>query len=136
MAIIWALKKVLNYLLCQKFKLFTDYEALKYVINMRDPYRRITRWMNTFAEYDFEIVYRPGSKNANADYLSRPTYVEGIALHVSLGSGLDVAKQDLMTGTIESETLKIRKATKVQSKNYVIPGRNLYRGIRGNDSKY
>ena len=53
---------------------------------MKDPHAIIARWMGTFAEYDFDIAYRPGSKNAGADYLMRPTYVEGIVLHVSLGS--------------------------------------------------
>ncbi len=37
LAIVFALKKFRHYLLCEKFKLFTDHEALKYVINTRDP---------------------------------------------------------------------------------------------------
>ena len=37
LAIVFALKKFRHYLLCQKFKLYTDHQALKYVINMRDP---------------------------------------------------------------------------------------------------
>ena len=41
LAIVFALKKFRHYLLCQKFKLFTDHEALKYVINNRDPHGRI-----------------------------------------------------------------------------------------------
>lgn len=48
---------------------------MKHVLNMRDPHQRIARWMNLFAEFDFEILYRPTDKKANADYLSRP--VEG-----------------------------------------------------------
>ncbi len=126
-AITFALKKFPHYLLCQKFKLFTDHEALKYVINMKDPHGRIARWMSTFAEYDFDRAYRPGSKNANADYLSRPTDVESIVLYLSLGSVLDAVKQYLKTGTIEAESPNVRKATKIRSKNYVIYSRNLYR---------
>ncbi len=38
LAIIFALKKFRHYLLCQKFKLFTDHEALKYVINMKEAH--------------------------------------------------------------------------------------------------
>ena len=112
---------------CAKFKLFTDHEALKYIINMKEQHGRIFRWMSTFAEYDFDIAYRRESKNANADYLSRPKEVGGIVLHVSLGSGLDVVKQYLMTGTIEARTPSIRKATKIRSQNYVIYSRNLFR---------
>ncbi len=84
LAIIFALKEFRHYFLCQKFKLFTDHEALKYVINRKDPHGRIARLMSTFAEYDFDIAYRPGSKNANADYLSRPTDAEDIILRVLL----------------------------------------------------
>ena len=60
LAIVFALKKFRHYLLCQKFKLFTDHEALKYVINDRDPHGRIARWISIFSEYDFEVVYSGG----------------------------------------------------------------------------
>ncbi len=72
--------------------------------------------MSTFAEYDFDIANRPGSKNANADYLSRQTDVEEIFLRVFLGSGLDAVKQYLMTETIEAEKPSVRKTTKIRSK--------------------
>ncbi len=98
---------------------------------MKDPRGGIARWMSTSAEYDFDIAYRPGSKNANADYLSRPTDIEGIVLRVSLGSGLDAVKQYLLAGTIEAETPSIRKATKIRSKYYVIYGRNI-QGVQKN----
>ncbi len=32
---------------------------------------RIQRWALTLAAYDYKIVYKPGSKHANADMLSR-----------------------------------------------------------------
>ncbi len=67
LAIIFAYKKFRHYFLCQKFKLFTDRDALKYVINMNDPHGKIARWMSSLTEYDFGIAYHPGSKNANAD---------------------------------------------------------------------
>lgn len=69
LGIFFALKTFRHYWLCQKFNLFTDHLALKYVINLRDPHSRIARWMSLFAEFDFEIEYRPGVNNANADYL-------------------------------------------------------------------
>lgn len=67
-----ALKNFRHFLLCQKFTLYNDHEALKHVINMREPYGRIARWRSIFAAFGFEIEYRTGNKNANADYLSRP----------------------------------------------------------------
>lgn len=61
-----------HYLLCQKLTFYINREALKYVINMRDTHGSIAIWMSMFAEDDFEIKYRPGEKNSNVDYLSRP----------------------------------------------------------------
>ena len=70
--ITFALKKLRHYLLSQRFKLYTDNQALKYVINPRKPHVRIARWMCLLAEFDLEVVYRPGEKSSNADYPSRP----------------------------------------------------------------
>ena len=53
---VFALKKFRHYILCQKFKYFTDNEALKYVINDRDPHGRIDRWIGIISEYDFEVM--------------------------------------------------------------------------------
>ncbi len=94
---------------------------------MKDLDGKISRRMSTFAEYDFDIAYRPVSNVTNADYLARPTDVGGIVLHVPLGSDFDAVKQYLITGTIEAETSSTRKATKIRSKSYVIYDRNLYR---------
>ncbi len=47
--IVFSFKTFPHYLLCQKFKLFTDHESLKYVINKRDPYGKIAKWMIVFA---------------------------------------------------------------------------------------
>ena len=56
LGVIFALKKFRHYLLCKKFKLYTDHEALKHVLNMKDPHGRIARWLSLLTEFDFEIV--------------------------------------------------------------------------------
>ena len=38
LAVVFALKKFRHYRLCKKFKLFTDYEPLNYVVNNKDPH--------------------------------------------------------------------------------------------------
>ncbi len=83
LTIIFVLKKLSCYFLYLKFKLFTDLEALKYVMDMKEPDERMNRWMTTFAENLFGIAHNPGSKSQNKYYLSRPTDVEGIVLNVS-----------------------------------------------------
>ena len=60
--VIFVSKKFRHYQLCQPFKLYTDDQALKCVINLRDHNGRIARWMSLFAEFNFEIVYYPGDK--------------------------------------------------------------------------
>jgi hypothetical protein len=41
------------------------------VPNERQESKTILRWSLTLQQYDFEIKYRSGDKNANADALSR-----------------------------------------------------------------
>ncbi len=72
LAVLFALKNFRHYLTSNKSKLYTDYQALEYVLKMKDPHGRIARWFTLPAEYDFEICYRAGRGNACADYLSRP----------------------------------------------------------------
>jgi len=36
-----------------------------------DPSSRLLRWRFRLEEYDYEIVYKPGVRNTNADALSR-----------------------------------------------------------------
>ncbi len=55
LCVIFALKKFRHYLASNRFKLYTDYQALKYVFNMKDPHGRIACWFTLLAEYDFEI---------------------------------------------------------------------------------
>jgi hypothetical protein len=40
-------------------------------MNVKDPGSRLLRWRILLAEYDYEIIYKKGSQNTNADALSR-----------------------------------------------------------------
>jgi hypothetical protein len=40
-------------------------------MSVKDPGSRLLRWRIQLEEYDYEIVYKPGTQNANADALSR-----------------------------------------------------------------
>lgn len=40
-------------------------------MSLNDPGSRLTRWTIKLSEYDFEVIYRPGKANSNADALSR-----------------------------------------------------------------
>ena len=62
-----------------RFTLITDHKALQWLLNSYtiNDNKRITRWRMTLQEYQFDIKYRAGSRNKNADFLSRlPEYLK------------------------------------------------------------
>ena len=76
LALIFGVKKFHNYLYGRKFTLYTDHKPL---VNLFAHDRaipamaaaRIQRWALTLSAYEYDIVYREGLANANADAMSR-----------------------------------------------------------------
>jgi hypothetical protein len=60
------------YLYSDKFIIFTDNIALKWLLNLEKPSGRFTRWSIMLSQFEFEIRDRPGKANSNADMLSGP----------------------------------------------------------------
>lgn len=58
-------------ILGRKFKIQSDYQALKWLKNVKDPSSRLMRWRLRLEEYDYEIEYKNGKENTAADTLSR-----------------------------------------------------------------
>lgn len=50
---------------------YTDHRNLQYMKTVRQLTQRQMRWMLFFAEFDFIVMFRPGSENRKADSLSR-----------------------------------------------------------------
>lgn len=71
LSIVWAVKHFRPYLLGREFKIFTDHQPLTWLFNVKDPGSRLMRWRLKLAEYNYEVVYKPGVTNTNADALSR-----------------------------------------------------------------
>jgi hypothetical protein len=71
LAILWACKHFRPYLLGRKFQIVTDHKGLTWIFNVKDPSSRLMRWKLLLEEYDYEIQYKAGQKNCNADSLSR-----------------------------------------------------------------
>jgi len=70
---VYALQKIMHYLLGSHFKMYIDHSALKYLVNKTMFGGRICRWILLFQEYDFEVIVKPGKLNAGPDHLSRVT---------------------------------------------------------------
>ena len=71
LAIIYALNLWKVYL-CKKFKIITDAKAITYITTHKSPNPRLVRLMIFIQGFDFELIYRKGSDNQVADFLSRP----------------------------------------------------------------
>lgn len=71
LAIVWSIKHFRPYLYGRKFKIYTDHRPLQWLFNAKDPSSRLVRWRLLLEDYDFEIIYKEGRLNNNADALSR-----------------------------------------------------------------
>jgi hypothetical protein len=72
-AIMYALEKWRPFLLGNHFKVFTDHRSLVHFKSQPNLNQRQLRWMEKAADYDCEILYKPGKENVVADALSRIT---------------------------------------------------------------
>ncbi|XP_045479182.1 uncharacterized protein LOC123684075 [Harmonia axyridis] len=71
LAIVEACKHFRPYLYGQKFIICTDHKPLVWLKNCKEPSSRLVRWRLKLMDYDYEIVYKKGKLNQNADALSR-----------------------------------------------------------------
>jgi hypothetical protein len=59
------------YLYGRKFTIITDHKPLVWRNSIRDPASRIWKWKLKLSDFEFDIQYKEGRMNANADALSR-----------------------------------------------------------------
>jgi hypothetical protein len=73
LAIVQALEDWRQYLLGaqHKFEIWTDHENLSYFRKPQKINRRQARWITELANYDFELVHKPGTQMKKVDILSR-----------------------------------------------------------------
>lgn len=71
LAVVYFTKSYRQYLLGRHFVLRTDHAALQWLQRKPEPIGQQRRWLERLAEFDFEIIHRPGRQDGNADALSR-----------------------------------------------------------------
>ena len=70
-AVIFALRQFRPLLLGRRFQIRVDNQALSFFQRLKDPVGQAARYLEFLADYDYEIIFRPGSQNGNADGVSR-----------------------------------------------------------------
>ena len=94
LAIAYALKQFCHYLLGRKFLLLTDHAPLQRLGSQKME-GMVCHWALSIQEFNFDIAYRKGSLNTNADALShrdQPQPPEVTALTVSVKSPEQLAQ--------------------------------------------
>ncbi|KRZ85337.1 Transposon Tf2-8 polyprotein [Trichinella sp. T8] len=92
LAIIFALKTFRHYLLGRSFTILSDHTPLQWHAAQKMD-GRLARWALSVQEYDYDIKYRTGSNNGNADALSRST-VNFCALAIQSDIPMNVIRQE------------------------------------------
>ena len=72
LAVVTALQHFRHYLLGSHVILRTDHHNLKWLKTFKRPEGIFARWIETLAEFDYEIEHHPGRVHSNADGVSRP----------------------------------------------------------------
>ena len=60
-----------HYLYDKRFQVITDHQALRYLETFKNKNMRLTKWAIELGSYEFEVIYRVGRENLEADALSR-----------------------------------------------------------------
>ena len=87
LAILYAITQFRPYLYGNKFTLITDHRRVVWLNSENDPGSRVTRWRLKLLDYQFDVMYKKGELNLNADALSRNPIAENVrvAMRVSIG---------------------------------------------------
>ena len=102
-AIVWAVNHFRSFLMGQPFKLISDHKPLLWLRQMKNPCPKLARWILQLEEYNFDIEYKEGPRNANADAMSRLS-IETSVIEVRLESELALSDlKEAQQGMIETQ---------------------------------
>ena len=92
-----------------RFKWITDHKGLIHLLRQKNLSGRQARWCEKISEFDFDIVYVPGTENVVADALSRMYSNDsgGTIRAESEYTYFDVVNDDADIGTLNDVTIPI-----------------------------
>ena len=104
LAIVWAVHKLRHYLIGERFTLERNHKPLEWLESARTSHarsHRLERWSLELRAYEFDITYKPGATNQNADALSREP-IALVALHPPMEKPklAEAQKQDPVLGIV------------------------------------
>ena len=70
-AIVASMEHFKHYLYGKRFTVYSDHKPLSWLLTCEKPSQQLARWLIRIERFNFEIVYKEGPKNGNADGLSR-----------------------------------------------------------------
>ena len=56
--------------------MYTDAASLKYIVNLKSEETIFQHWYAELAQFEFKVIHKKGSKNVNADALSRAKHLD------------------------------------------------------------
>lgn len=142
MCIVWAVRKLRQFLLGVRFTVYTDCQALVYLNSFKGTSSQIARWHDSLQEFDFSVKYRPGLRMGHVDALSRApiasteeVFDEQLDVYVVFS----LEERVRMCQTSDTELLDIRKKLEAElasggaavNGNYEIEEGLLYRLFNG-----
>lgn len=127
LSLVWSTQYFRPYLYGRRFTVYTDHRPLRWLFSLKDPQNsKFIRWRTKLQDYDFDIEYKKGKLNTNADALSRieihPIDTESMQVNID-DPELDKIIQDLdretelRTPTSEEIDKILNPAENVESRN-------------------
>ena len=122
LAIVESLKRFRHYLIGRKFEIYIDHKPLEW-LQTQKAIGRLWRWDVLIQEYDFDIKYRMGRENTNADALSRMNPCNNDNEYAVTKIQRDLDLEELRRGQMNDEII-----CKVITELQTVPRENQFTG--------
>jgi hypothetical protein len=83
LAVVFAIEKLRSYLVGAKVIVYTDHDALKYLLMKKDAKPRLIQWILLLQEFDLEIRDKKGVEISVVDHLSRLQFEKSAELPIN-----------------------------------------------------
>lgn len=126
LAVVDSLGYWLHYIYGKKFVVFTDHIALQWLNKIKKPRSRLFKWSLKLSQYDFEINYRPGAQNVEADSLSRSPVRVDFHHNDHLRIVNLITKNEIKKGQIEEKTEGIPLPYRLNNEGLLVKKKGLF----------